>query len=254
MKRVALILLFLTGVAFAAAGQRVCAHRGYWISDAAKGAQNSIASLRAAGEAGLWGSEFDVHVSSDDVVVVNHDDEIDGLRIWDNQFSDLVGHRLVNGEPVPTLGSYLAAAADYPSMMLVIEFKWQKDRTRSDLMIGLTIDMLIARGLLDKDRVMFISFDYEACLKVASLLPGFEVQYLSGDKSPAELHEAGISGLDYHFSAFRRHPEWVEEAHRLGMSVNCWTVDETEDIAEMVRLGVDCITTNRPLEALSMCK
>ncbi|MBQ1866448.1 MAG: glycerophosphodiester phosphodiesterase, partial [Bacteroidales bacterium] len=45
----------------------------------------------------------------------------------------------------------------------------------------------------------------------------------------------------------KNHPEWVAEAHSLGMSVNCWTVNNEEDIKAMIDLGVDCITTNEPL-------
>ena len=58
----------------------------------------------------------------------------------------------------------------------------------------------------------------------------------------------GINGIDYHFSKFYAHPEWVEQAHKLGMSVNVWTVDDPADIQAMIDLGVDCITTNEPLK------
>ena len=45
---------------------------------------------------------------------------------------------------------------------------------------------------------------------------------------------------------FKKHPEWVKEAHDLGMSVNVWTVDNPEDIRAMRDLGVDQITTDKP--------
>ena len=72
------------------------------------------------------------------------------------------------------------------------------------------------------------------------------MQYLEGDRTPAEVLEAGINGIDYHFSRFQRHPEWVKEAHDLGMSVNVWTVDSREVMLEMLELGVDQLTTNKP--------
>ena len=56
----------------------------------------------------------------------------------------------------------------------------------------------------------------------------------------------GINGIDYHFSKFQKHPEWVQEAKELGMSVNAWTVDKPKDIREMIALGVEQITTNDP--------
>jgi glycerophosphoryl diester phosphodiesterase len=32
------------------------------------------------------------------------------------------------------------------------------------------------------------------------------------------------------------------------MTVNAWTVDKEEDMQYLIDLGVDCITTNKPLE------
>ena len=73
------------------------------------------------------------------------------------------------------------------------------------------------------------------------------MQYLEGNKTPAEVHADGINGIDYHYSYFKKHPEWVKEAHDLGMSVNAWTVDKADDIRAMKELGVDQITTNDPV-------
>ena len=45
----------------------------------------------------------------------------------------------------------------------------------------------------------------------------------------------------------QKHPDYVSEAHGLGMEVNAWTVNKEADIRKMIDLGVDCITTNEPL-------
>lgn len=57
----------------------------------------------------------------------------------------------------------------------------------------------------------------------------------------------GINGIDYHIDVFRKHPEWVKEAHQLGMTVNVWTVNDVKAMEEMKKLGVDYITTNEPV-------
>ena len=46
----------------------VVAHRGFWNCPEAGYAQNSVAALKAAQDAGFWGSEFDVQLTSDGVV------------------------------------------------------------------------------------------------------------------------------------------------------------------------------------------
>ena len=67
----------------------ITAHRGYWNCEEAGYAENSIKSLELAQQNGLWGSEFDVHITSDLVMVVHHDPDIDGVRIWDHDYADL---------------------------------------------------------------------------------------------------------------------------------------------------------------------
>lgn len=86
---------------------KVIAHRGYWNSPGA--AQNSIAAMQKAKKADVWGSEFDVHITTDGIVVVNHDDDIHGIIIEDAKYADIKNLKLANGEPIATLKSYLEA-------------------------------------------------------------------------------------------------------------------------------------------------
>ena len=47
----------------------IVAHRGFWNCEEAGYAQNSVAALRQAQLAGFWGSEFDVQLTADTIVV-----------------------------------------------------------------------------------------------------------------------------------------------------------------------------------------
>lgn len=241
-----LVVLWALALPFSLQAQKICAHRGFWQCKEAGNAQNSIASLRLAQENGFWGSEFDVHLTADSVVVVNHDPTLNHLRISSHTYRELLSQRLRNGESIPTLYEYLDQGAASPCM-LVLEIKPQPTVEATLLLAASCEQALRAHGLLDPSRVMFISFSYDACLWVAQHLPDFDNQYLDGDKDPETLHADGIRGLDYHYSVFRKHPDWVARAHALGMSVNAWTVDDESDMKAMMDLGVDVITTNRPL-------
>ncbi len=42
----------------------------------------------------------------------------------------------------------------------------------------------------------------------------------------------------------KKHPEWIKEAHDLGLKVNVWTVDEAEEMKWLIEQKVDFITTN----------
>ena len=228
--------------------QKICAHRGFWKCEEAGNTQNSIASLRAAQQNGFWGSEFDVHLTADDIVVVNHDPSLNGISIRKNTYKRLLRTRLSNGESIPSLADYLRQGAQ-SSCMLVLEIKPQKTVHRTLALAKACVEELRTFQLLDSSRVMFISFSFEACRWIAEQLPGFGNQYLEGDKDPETVHAAGIGGIDYHYTVFHRHPDWVARAHALGMSVNAWTVDSKSEMEYLRDLGVDVITTNRPLLA-----
>ena len=225
----------------------IAAHRGFWKSEGAAGAQNSIAALREAQEMGAWGSEFDVHMTKDDVVVVNHDETIDGILIQSANYADLKDCRLVNGEPLPTLDDYLTQGEKCATTKLVLEIKWHESPERNRYVADRCIEALKAHGLFSPDRVMFISFNYDVCKRVAEVAPEFTNQYLMGDKTPEEVFADGINGLDYGFWVFDKNPDWMDRAHKLGMSVNVWTVDNPKDMQRMIDMGADCITTNEPL-------
>ena len=223
-------------------GTQIVAHRGHWRENA----QNSIASLTEAQNFGCWGSEFDLHLTADDVVIVNHDATIGKTKIQTSPLEEVRAYSLKNKEKVPTLDEYLKQGAKNKECVLVLELKPHANAQREDILIDKCLEALKANKLMDPKRIAFISFSYHICKELAKKCPGYTVQYLEGDKTPAQVFADGINGIDYHYSHFKKHPEWVKEAHDLGMSVNAWTVDKEEDIRLMKELGVDQITTNDP--------
>lgn len=222
---------------------RTVAHRGYWKTDGS--AQNSLAAIRKAGELGLFGSEFDVNMTSDGVLVVNHDDTFYDFIVADTEYAVIKDSTLSNGEVLPTLEEYLKVAQQFPDLRLVFELK----SSRADSLFEATavpkaVEMLKEYGCLE--RTDFISFSMTACQLFAKLVPDQPCEYLGGKISPAEVKAAGLNAIDYHYTNFQRNPQWVQEAHDLGMIVNVWTVDNEDTMKEMLALGVDYITTNDP--------
>lgn len=228
---------------------RIAAHRGFWDCDATSRTENTIASLREAQNHGLWGSEFDIHLTKDGEIVVHHDRHIEGVDIQTTDYSILRQYRLANGELMPSLDEYLSQGEKCAETVLVLEFKSQYSEERENQLVDLSLQKIREHGLYDPSRIMFISFSLNICKRIAELAPEFTNQYLNGDIAPAELHQMGINGIDYQFKKFYKNPQWVKEAHELGMSVNAWTVNKADDIKAMIELGVDCITTNAPLLA-----
>lgn len=242
-----LLFLSLWIVASADAKKKteVIAHRGYWTCEGS--AQNSIASLKGAKAVGAFGSEFDVHLTKDDVPVVFHDDTLQGKPIHTSAYSALQDLKLPNGEVLPVLRNYLSEAGRQAGLRLVLEVKAHGSPGRDREIARRAVEEVNRQGL-DK-RTDYITFSREAGRELIRLAPRNDVYYLNGDLSPEELKNLGYAGLDYQYKVMQKHPEWFDEAHRLGLKVNVWTVDDPLVMEEMVKNGADFITTNYPEEA-----
>lgn len=242
--------LLLTGGA-ALAQPKVIAHRGYWTAPGS--AQNSLSSFAKADSIGVYGSEIDVWLTADDRLIVNHDrvykgTDIDMEKATAREIMQIV---LPNGtENIPSLDQYLDLVASKPDTRLILEMKSLSDLNREDLAAEKIVRALRRHGVLDRTDI--IAFSINACLAFKKLIPDTKIYYLNGDLPPKSIKKLGLAGIDYSMGALRRHPEWVKQAHDLGLEVNVWTVDSEEDMRYFIDLGVDYITTDYPerLQAL----
>ena len=227
---------------------QVIAHRGYWKTSGS--AQNSVAALAKAQQLDIYGSEFDVWITADEVVVLNHDPTINGIRIENATYNDLKNITLSNGEKIPTLADYLEQGKKDPSTKLIMEIKTHSNKTNNERAVATSVQMVKDANMTD--QVEYIAFSIDVCKKVVELQPGAIVAYLMGDRSPQDLFNMGIKGIDYNISAIRNHKSWITEAHDLGMTVNVWTVNSESDLQEVIDYGVDYITTDEPVLAKQM--
>lgn len=222
------------------------AHRGYWNTEGA--AQNSRTALRKAIEAGMYGVETDIWLNADGELFINHDPSFNGVTIKNATSYQCENLTLGNGEKMPRLSDFFNIMKEKGGKtILVIEIKDHGSDALNKAAASSAVKAVRESGL--RDRCEYISFSSVACEQVVKDDPEAKVAYLSGDKSPAELHEKGYTGIDYHQNVITSHPEWVEEAHRLGMTVNVWTVNGTEDMMKLCSMGVDLITTDNPVAA-----
>ena len=230
----------------------IVAHRGYWNCEEAGYAKNSLAALECAQKAGFWGSEFDVNMTSDEVLLVYHDSKIGGKTIDQTPYEEFKDVRLANGEAIPTIDDYLEQVKKCPGTVMVYELKKHSTPEIEDRLVDLSIEKLREYGLDSPDRVIFMSFSINICKRLARLMPEYTVQYLGGDISPEKLDSYGINGIDFHYNVFKDRPDWYDEARSHDMSVNVWTVDDEKTMKDMFGLGVDMLTTDEPAIARSL--
>ncbi|QNF35653.1 glycerophosphodiester phosphodiesterase [Adhaeribacter swui] len=228
---------------------KVVAHRGAWKNTGA--AENSVAALNQAVALGCEGSEFDVRMSADSVLFINHDPDIQGLSVAKSTSDQLKSVKLSSGENLPTLEDYLVAGMKQNKTKLVLEIKASELGKENSLAATRKIVALVEK-LQASAWVDYISFDYEVCQELMKLAPYAHVAYLNGDKSPAELAQAKFYGLDYHFSVLQKNPDWIKQAQQNKLTINVWTVNDKAVMENLLKENVDFITTNEPEMLLNL--
>lgn len=248
----AFLFIYIMFINFVSMSQNtIVAHRGAWKTQ--KLPENSIASMLHAVELGCYGSEFDVHLTADNILIINHDDKYHDMIIEKTTLEDLHKFPLSNGEKLPILKEFfLAYKTKKTKTRLICEIKPVSSDEKALQIVELTLAMV--KDLKLTSKVDYISFDYRIVKNLKKLNPKAHVQYLNGEKSPAELHADGVDGLDYHFSVFKKKPEWITEAKSLKMSLNAWTVNDEATIKWFLDNKFDQITTNEPELALELEK
>ena len=226
------------------AANPVVAHRGAFKKNGFP--ENSIASLKEAIRLKCTGSEFDVRMTADDSLIINHDPHFNKLEIEKTSYTELSQYKLSNGEKLPTLREYvLAGLENNTQTRLVLEIKPSGiSKERGKLVAERSVALV--KELKAAPMTVYISFDYDILKKVIELDHKSSTQYLNGEKSPEQLKADGIAGADYHFSVFKKNPVWIQEAKKHKLILNAWTVNDAETMDWLLKSGFDFITTNEP--------
>ena len=230
------------------------AHRG----GALEAPENTWASFRRARDLGYHYMETDVHATSDGVVVTIHDEDLtrtterSGL-VRQMTWAELSAIRPTGtDEPVPRLDDALAA---WP------EVRWNID-AKHDSVVGPLIETIHRSGALD--RVCVTAFNDRrlgrirralgpglcsgmgpagtAALRMASVIPGRAGralgQRLTGYGAvQVPIRQGRVPLTDRRF---------IDTAHRLGLEVHVWTVDDAATMERLLDFGADGIMTDRP--------
>ena len=234
----------------------VIAHRG----GALESTENTIGAFQRAVRIGVAGIETDIRLTRDGVVVVYHDEyfgRVEGLperqqtrRVSDLNYSELAASTLKpvgddNGSRhVPTLDDLLA---NVKSVLLNIELK---RCARFDELVNKTISRL--KSFREIDRVVLETPDLVTAEKVrAALGPRLKLHINPGydDKVPySEALERVLKFKPHSISVSYKKlsKEIVELAHKNGVEVWVWTVNNPDIAQAMALLGVDAVKTDTP--------
>lgn len=248
MKRLTTIIAaVLLTAALLPAQTKVMAHRGYYAHPGSF--ENTLTSLKGAQEIGVEGVELDVHLTTDDSLVILHGPRIAGSTYPNVQELDYKTVRscvLPNGDRVPSLREYFAQAKKTPGLMLFLELKAHPSPERETLLAEKVIELCDRMDMYD--QLTFISFSEHLCDEIVRLRKGSLVLPISSSKtfSTQELLDRGFAGVSYNTAAVMNKTHLLDEAHEAGLQTVLWPVN-SYDLADFaMRHHVTYVSSDQP--------
>lgn len=227
-------------------GPLAFAHRG----GAGDWPENSLEAFSRAVELGFDYVETDAHVTSDGVVVAFHDDSLDRVTDRAGLVSELtwaeVSQARIDGiAPIPLLEDILTT---WPNLRVNIDAKHdevveplaallRRTQTLDRVCIGSFSD-----GRLDRFRTLFgsavcTSMGPKGVARMRAASFGVGRKIPEGNCLQVPTHAGKVPLVDGRF---------IRRAHRAGLPVHVWTIDDMDEMHRLLGLGVDGIMTDRP--------
>ncbi len=223
------------------------AHRG----GASEVPENTLPAFEHAVRLGYRYLETDVHVTADGVLVAFHDDVLDRVTDRTGRIDQLpwsvVREAKVDGrEPIPLLEDLLGA---FPDARINIDPKHDASveplarvLRRADAVervcIGAFSDRRLARARTLLGPTLCTSLGPKGIAKLLAVATAkTSVGTLAAPCAQVPVAARGITIVDERF---------VAAAHRRGMQVHLWTIDDEAEMRRLLDLGVDGIMTDVP--------
>jgi glycerophosphoryl diester phosphodiesterase len=236
------------------------AHRG----GGGEAPENTLPAFEAAVALGYRYLETDVHLTRDGVLLAFHDSSLERLTDRDGKIGALslaevreadAGYRFSPDEGVtfPFRGTGVVV----PTLEELLT-RWDGVYLNIDAKADDTVAPLIA--LVDRlnafDRVCIGSFSDRRVARIRTMARG-RICSSMGQVATAMAYVASRSGrmpgfhadclqVPWHWGRLTLDKRFVNAAHRAGLPVHVWTVDDEAEMERLLDLGVDGIMTDRP--------
>ena len=227
---------------FASPRPLVFAHRG----GAALAPENTLAAFTHAVALGADGIELDVRASRDGRVVVHHDETLDRTTTLRGPLSRLSADELARAD-VPELSTVLGACRD---VRVIVEIKVNEPefgrRVVSELRKAGAIERACVGGF--RGAVLRAVRDEEPSLATSAAREDVRLAvYRSWLRWPVMRPSYAGYQIPEHSGATRVvSRRFISDAHRAGLGVQVWTVNDEADARRLLAWGVDALITDRP--------
>lgn len=233
------------------------AHRG----ESYDAPENTLAAVNLAWQRDINAVELDVHLTADNEICVIHDKNtlrttgkkltVRKSTIKELQKLDagLWKEEKWAGEKIPTLKEALASVPK--TGKLIIEIK-------SDSRILEKLKFDIENSGLRNDQIEIIAFNLQTLAKAKQMMPQYKMlwlftsrpgwlQYLTGTNPGAvfqKLKKYNIDGVNIGNTRYLS-DKFIKKFTSEGYTVYTWTVNDPDRALELLKWGVECITTDK---------
>ena len=247
---------------------RAIGHRG----SAGTHPENTLESFRAAATAGAPYIEFDIHMTRDGEVVVAHDDHLERMCGIQRTIPEMSHAEVAaadagrmftidsasfpfrdKGIGIPRLSDVLAA---FPKLRMIIEIK-----QITPSLVAPMLEVIDRAGM--RRNVLVASEHQEPLDEVRKLAPEIPTNFSYLESG---LFFQAMAARDANYrppgAALQIPPNYeswqlvtsdsVEFAHRSGIEVHVWTVNEESEMTKLLDMGVDGIISDYPGRLLAL--
>ena len=223
------------------------AHRGA----SAYAQENSLASFHRAAELGADMVEIDIRVSADQIAIVSHDSSLKRLygiegAVSDYGFEEL--RALTSGSAA--MLSFAEALDCCRGLGLGVYLDIKRLTARAAAGIFAAIDARHYWG-----NVVFGSFRPDHLADIKAARPKAQTSILFGATQIDAVKLAKAIGADYVHPCWENRAaqphklltrDWIESVRRADLGIVCWHEERPQEIAELMKLGVDAICSDKP--------
>lgn len=207
---------------------------------------NTLSSIQKALDLDVDMVEFDVHACGTGEIVLIHDEDVslttDGKgAVHSMSLEQLRELKVAGMEVIPTLREALDLIDEQVEVNIEI-------KTRHAVKgVSQVVDEYIKEKHWDKESFLISSFDPDALDDFKALHRGIRIGYLikfPANRSIDRGRKLNAFSLNVQYPALNE--KFIRLAHKAGLKVYAYTVNEPQDIRDMIFFGVDGIFSDFP--------
>lgn len=237
-----------------AAVPRALAHRGFVPPDSEGVTENSFAAVAAAHAAGAQYVESDCHLTRDGRVVLFHDDTLQRVAVDPRPIAEVafveLERLMADRGGIVELAQVLDA---FPTMRFNLDVKAPAAAEPTGRAVSRHADRVLLTSFSDARREAALAScraagGHAATSAGSATIARTLAALITGSTALVRRALAGIDALQVP-TRHRRvpivTPRLIRAAHRLGVEVHVWTVNDPAEMRRLLDLGVDGIVTDR---------